>query len=76
MFGAPRSQSQARRPEGGRNNGQRPEICVPTTDTWLVTGSMAVARFLHTATLLSYGRVLITGGSDGLFTASAELFTP
>ena len=41
------------------------------------TGSMAVAREGHTATLLLNGQVLIAGGSDGTSTlASAELYDP
>ncbi|HEY5472922.1 MAG TPA: kelch repeat-containing protein, partial [Candidatus Limnocylindrales bacterium] len=38
---------------------------------------MASARGIHTATLLSGGRVLIAGGYNGLATlASAELYDP
>jgi hypothetical protein len=45
--------------------------------TFSPTGSMASARDVHTATLLSDGRILIAGGSDGSkFVASAELFDP
>jgi hypothetical protein len=42
------------------------------------TGSLMVARSGHTATLLSGGKVLVTGGSDsnGLGLASAELYDP
>ena len=42
------------------------------------TGSMATARFAHTATLLADGRVLIAGGlsADFRVSASAELYDP
>ena len=43
------------------------------TGTWSITGSLAIARAFHTATLLSDGRVLVTGGNN---TASAELYDP
>ncbi|HEV2377972.1 MAG TPA: kelch repeat-containing protein, partial [Streptosporangiaceae bacterium] len=41
-------------------------------NTWVPTGSMAVARSGQTATLLSSGEVLVAGGG----TASAELYDP
>ena len=46
--------------------------------TWSATGSMSTPRVLHTATLLSDGRVLVTGGlNDGRIpTATAELYDP
>jgi hypothetical protein len=46
--------------------------------TFTATGSMTVARSEHTATLLSNGKVLITGGfgnGSGAL-ASAELYDP
>src|SRR5258705_7247223 len=48
----------------------------PTTETVTLTGSMSVARSLHTATLLANGKVLITGGFNGSNLASAELYDP
>ena len=55
------------------------ELYDPGTGTFTQTGSMAVGRFLHTATLLQNGKVLIVGGaltstSDPV--ATAELYDP
>jgi Bacterial Ig-like domain (group 2)/Galactose oxidase, central domain len=55
------------------------ELYDPNTGTFTQTGSMAVGRFLHTATLLQNGKVLIVGGaltstSDPL--ATAEIYDP
>src|SRR5947207_12608123 len=46
--------------------------------TWTGTGSLNTARYLHTATLLPNGMVLVAGGSDSSFTVSpsAELYDP
>src|SRR5262245_48946842 len=45
--------------------------------TWSLTGAMDTARYLHTATLLPGGDLLVTGGTDhrAVF-ASAELYDP
>jgi len=46
---------------------------------WTATGSMAQARYRHTATLLPNGKVLVAGGQGGgstPFLASAELYDP
>ena len=42
------------------------------------TGSLATARFAHTATLLNNGKVLVAGGADGSGNpvATAEIFDP
>jgi hypothetical protein len=49
----------------------------PATGTFSPTGSMTVARERHTATLLTDGRVLITGGwTESGQAASAELYQP
>ena len=51
------------------------ELYELVSDTWTATGSLNTARFLHTATLLRNGRVLVAGGADSDFNvlASAEL---
>ena len=55
------------------------ELYDPSNGTFTQTGSMAVGRFLHTATLLQNGKVLVVGGaltstSDPV--ANAELYDP
>ena len=50
----------------------------PGIRTWTPTGSMATARYAHTATLLPNGEVLVAGGvpASGEYLSSAELFDP
>ncbi len=55
------------------------ELYDPSTGTFTQTGSMAVARFRHTATLLQNGKVLITGGTSldsSNPTSTAEVYDP
>lgn len=59
------------------------ELYDPATTSFALTGSMATARYAHTATLLPNGKVLIAGGSSGVNSnssnsgpASAELYDP
>jgi N-acetylneuraminic acid mutarotase len=44
--------------------------------TFAAAGSLATARSGHTATLLQSGRVLVAGGYNGNYLASAELYDP
>jgi Galactose oxidase, central domain len=54
------------------------ELYDSASGTWTSTGSLATARYGHTATLLPDGKVLVTGGSGGgsSVLASAELYDP
>ena len=46
-------------------------------DAWTMTGSLNTPRLLHTSTLLTDGKVLVTGGSSGSgCLASAEIYDP
>jgi N-acetylneuraminic acid mutarotase len=49
------------------------ELYNPATNSWSIAASMDSARFLHTATLLADGKVLVVGGQD---LDSAELYDP
>jgi VCBS repeat-containing protein len=48
------------------------ELYDPKSGTFTATGSMSVQRASHTATLLSNGKVLVTGGGN----ANAEVYDP
>ena len=51
----------------------------PAANTWGVVGNLATARYVHTATLLPSGQVLVAGGgqgNSGIPIPSAELYDP
>jgi N-acetylneuraminic acid mutarotase len=50
------------------------EIYNPATGSWTPTGSLTTARYRHTMTLLSDGRVLVAGGGNS--GQSAEIYAP
>jgi hypothetical protein len=65
-------------PAGGVSETESAELYDPATGLFVATGSMTIARRLHTATLLSDGKVLLAGGVSppGVSVASAELYDP
>lgn len=53
------------------------EIYDPSVDQWTMTGRMAIARQFHTVTLLSSGKVLVTGGQGSTgYLAECEIYDP
>jgi hypothetical protein len=49
------------------------EIYDPVAGTWTVTGSLAVARALHTASRLADGTVLVAGGAASWYSTSGAV---
>src|SRR5687767_10608314 len=43
---------------------------------WTTAGALTQARYIHTATLLANGKVLVVGGYNNGALASAELYDP
>lgn len=53
------------------------EVYDPGAGTWTSTASLSASRYNHTATLLSSGKVLVLGGSNGgADVGSGELYDP
>ena len=54
------------------------QVYDPATGTWTATGSLIGGRYVHTATLLPNGKVLVAGGvsSSTSALASAEVYDP
>jgi uncharacterized protein YjdB len=67
-------------PPAGTINIASSEIYDPAAGTWSSTGSLAGARYNHTATLLPNGKVLVAGGlfynGGQTVLASSELYDP
>ena len=62
-------------PDGG--GGTRSfELYDANADRIVAVGDMAESRASHTATLLPDGRVLVAGGYNGAYLATAEIFDP
>ncbi len=51
------------------------ELFYPATKTFVGTGDLCTARFLHTATLLNDGSVLVTGGADSTVNGRLQVST-
>ncbi len=66
---------------GGENNAgdalNSSELYDPSTGDWTMTGNMTYPRYDHTASILTNGQVLVTGGQNSSFVLnSTELYDP
>lgn len=52
------------------------ELYDPATGNWVMKASMTTVRAGHAATLLSNGKVLVSGGAGSGYLASTELYDP
>src|SRR4029078_4021428 len=52
------------------------QLCAGAPFQFEETGSLGAARYSHTATLLQNGKVLVAGGFNSSFLATAELYDP
>ena len=50
--------------------------CAATPGEWVFTGNLNTARSVHSAALLSNGRVLVAAGANSSDLKSAELYDP
>lgn len=48
----------------------------PAANEWGTAGALITPRFLHTATTLTSGRLLVTGGTNGSILGEAEIYDP
>jgi hypothetical protein len=55
---------------------QTAEIYDPDTGAWKFAGYLTGPRYLHTATLLGNGRVLLVGGACAGVLSTAEIYSP
>jgi len=58
----------------GRANSQYETEFDPASGTWTATNDLNTARYLHTATFLPNGKVLVAAGQDNSASVSAELY--
>jgi subtilisin-like proprotein convertase family protein len=71
-----RNLNRPRPAEPERRPGHAPQPPTNSDFCFCETGSLSGPRMDHTATLLPNGKVLIVGGYDGEFQATAELYDP
>jgi N-acetylneuraminic acid mutarotase len=65
--------------QGTGYNGSLPlgaEVYDQATGTWSAVGALSAGRIAHTAMRLPNGKVLVTGGYNGSYIGSTELYSP